>query len=140
MGFKEKEVLINSFVYSNFNYCPLVWHFCSSKSMNKIEKIQERTLRILQNDLVSDYTGLLKKSGKATIKRLRFPALEIFSTLNNLNPNYMKEIFPKSTNLTHRPLEIKINQRNRTIFGTNSLRILGPHIWNSLPKDIKEET
>ena len=38
MGFKEKEVLINSFVYSNFNYCPLVWRFCSSKSMNKIEK------------------------------------------------------------------------------------------------------
>ena len=110
--------------------------------MNKIEKIQERAPRILQNDLVSDYTGLLKKSGKATmtIKRLRSPALEIFSTLNNLNPNYMKEIFPKSTNLTHRSLEIKINQSNRTIFGINSLRILGPHIWNSLPKDIKEET
>ena len=29
MGFKEKEVLLNSFVYSNFNYWPLVWHFCS---------------------------------------------------------------------------------------------------------------
>ena len=26
MGFKEKEILLNSFVYSNFNYCPLVWH------------------------------------------------------------------------------------------------------------------
>ena len=25
MGFKEKEVLLNSFVYSNFNYCPLAW-------------------------------------------------------------------------------------------------------------------
>ena len=24
MGFKEKEVLLNSFVYSNFDYCPLV--------------------------------------------------------------------------------------------------------------------
>ena len=130
MGFKEKEVLINSFVYSNFNYCPLVWHFCSSKSMNKIEKIQERALKILHNDLVSDYTGLLKKSGKATmtIKRLRCLALEIFKTLNNLNPNYMKEIFPKSTNLTHRPLDIKINQSNTTKFGINSLRILGPHI------------
>ena len=23
MGFKEKEILLNSFVYSNFNYCPL---------------------------------------------------------------------------------------------------------------------
>ena len=74
MGFKEKEFLVNSFVYSNFNYCPLVWHFCSSKSMNKIEKIQERALRILHSDLVSDYyTGLLKRSGKATMtmKRLR---------------------------------------------------------------------
>ena len=38
MGFKEKEVLLNSFVYSNFNYWPLVWHFCSSKSLYKIEK------------------------------------------------------------------------------------------------------
>ena len=52
----------------------------------------------------------------------------------------MKEIFPKSTNLTHRTLDIKINQSNTTKFGTNSLRILGPHIWNSLPKDITEET
>ena len=39
MGFKVKEILLNSFVHSNFNYCPLVWHFCSSKSLNKIEKI-----------------------------------------------------------------------------------------------------
>ena len=31
LGFKEKEVLNNSFVCSSFNYCPLVWDFCSSK-------------------------------------------------------------------------------------------------------------
>ena len=24
IGFKEKEILLNSFVYSNFNYCPSV--------------------------------------------------------------------------------------------------------------------
>ena len=27
MGFREKEVLLNSFVLSDFNYCPLLWHF-----------------------------------------------------------------------------------------------------------------
>ena len=32
MSFKEKEVLLNSFVLPNFNYCPLAWHFFSSKS------------------------------------------------------------------------------------------------------------
>ena len=68
VGFKEKEVLLNSFVYSNFNYCPLVWHFCSSKSLYKIEEIQERALRLLHNDFVSDYAELLKKSGKATME------------------------------------------------------------------------
>ena len=79
MGFKEKEVLLNSFVYSNFNYCPLVWHFCSSKSLYKIEKIQERALRLLRNDFTSDYAELLKNSGKATmeIKRLRCLAQRI---------------------------------------------------------------
>ena len=29
MSFKEKEVFLDSFVLSNFNYCPLLWHFCS---------------------------------------------------------------------------------------------------------------
>ena len=31
LGFKEKEVLINSFVYANFNYCPLIWPFILSQ-------------------------------------------------------------------------------------------------------------
>ena len=31
LGFKEKEVLINSFVYDNFNYCPLIWPFILSQ-------------------------------------------------------------------------------------------------------------
>ena len=142
MGFKEKEVLLNSFVYSNFNYCPLVWHFCSSKSLYKIEKIQERALRLLHNDFASDYAELLKKSGKATmeIKRLRCLALEIFKTVNNLNPYYMKEIFSQTVNLTHIPLDINFNQNNTTKYGSNSLRSLGPHIWNSLPSEIKKET
>ena len=27
LGKKKLEVIVNSFQYSNFNYCPLVWHF-----------------------------------------------------------------------------------------------------------------
>ena len=39
LGFEEKKILINSFIYGNFNYCPLVWHFCSKTSLSKIENI-----------------------------------------------------------------------------------------------------
>ena len=78
LGFKETEVLINSFVYANFNYCPLIWHFCSSKSIRKIEQIQIRRLRTLYNDFGGDYKTLLDKSGERSIdvKRLRTLTLE----------------------------------------------------------------
>ena len=70
--------------------------------------MQERALRLQHNDFISDYAEFFKKSGKATmeIKRLRCLALEIFKTVNNLNPYYMKENFFKATNLTHKPLDI----------------------------------
>ena len=44
MGFKEEEILLNCFVYSNlsYSYCPLVWAFCSAKL---VKKIQERAIR-----------------------------------------------------------------------------------------------
>ena len=92
MSFKEIQVLLNSFVLSNFSYCPFVWHFCSSKSLKKTEKIQERALRILCNNSISDYNQLLNKSHKCSIevKRLRNLALEIFKNLNHLNPEYTK--------------------------------------------------
>ena len=73
-------------------------------------------------------------------KCLRNLAPEIFKTLNHLNPEYMKEIFHKTTNLTHRPLDIKVDQDNITKYGTKSLRSLRPCIWNSLPKLIEEKT
>ena len=74
------------------------------------------------------------------VKRLRNLALKIFKTLNHLNLKYMTEYFYKTPNLTHRPFNIKVNQNNTTKYGNKSLRSLGPHIWNSLPKQIKEET
>ena len=66
--------------------------------------------------------------------------LEIFKTVNKVNPYYMKKIFSKTTNLTHRPLDINFNQNNTTKYENNILRSLGPHISNSLPNEIKKET
>ena len=142
MGFEEKEILLNSFVYSNLNYFPLVWPFCSAKSVKKIEKIQERALRILKNDFSGDYETILNKSGKSTmeVKRLITLALEVFKTLNNMNPEYMKEIFHETAFWTHRLLNLEVNQNHTTKYGNKILRCLGPHIWNSLPNQIKRET
>ena len=142
LGFDERKVLVNSFIYANFNYCPLVWHFCSKKSLNKIENIQKRALRFLHNDYESDYKTLLKKSGNCTmeVRRLRTLALEIFKTLHNQNPIFMKKLFEKKMNSHKRENDLNIPNRNSVIFGDNSIRCLGPHIWNLLPNNIKTET
>ena len=38
LGQIEKEILIKSFLYSNFNYDPLIWHFTTRKRTKKVGK------------------------------------------------------------------------------------------------------
>ena len=141
VGFEEKKVLINSFIYSNFNYCPLVWHFSTSNSLNKVEKVQERALRFLYNDYNISYDKLLKYARKTTmvVGRLRTLCVEIYKTLNDLCPSYMKDIFHKSVYRTSPRLcnNIYVYKARRVTYGSKSLRALGPRIWNNLPNYIK---
>ena len=97
LGLKEKEILVKSFIYKNFNYCLLVWMLSHKKLLDKIESSQKRALRFLLNDYVSLYEQLLKKTGKCNmnIHRLRFLCIEIYKTLNDLNPSFIKQIFEK---------------------------------------------
>ena len=87
--------IVQSFIFSNFEYCPLVWYFSSSKSLQKIEKLHESALRFLYNDHTSSYNDLLSKSDRWTMltSRQRVLCIEIFKTVNKLNPPIMQKIF-----------------------------------------------
>ena len=92
---ESRKILANSFILSNFNYCPLVWYFSTAKQVQKIEKIQERVLRFVHNDYETDYPSLLKNNKSVTmeVKRMRYLSIEIYKTLHCLNPQYMKKLF-----------------------------------------------
>ena len=128
MGKPEKVAVVNSFIYANFNYCPLFWHFSTCESIRKIEKIQKCCLRIVFDDYDSDHDFLLRKSGKVTmeIKRLKILAIEVFKTVNNLNPNYMKDIFTPKLHPKVRPNNILVKYHNTITYGAKSLKTLGP--------------
>ena len=68
------------------------------------------------------------KSGKVTmeIKRLKALATEIFKTVKNLNPNYMKNIFTPKLHPKLRPNDILIKHHNTIKYGAKSLKALGP--------------
>ena len=57
----KRKLLMNSFVISQFNYCPVVWMFCQRQSNHMINRIHERTLRIAHNDYTSSFDNLLIK-------------------------------------------------------------------------------
>ena len=92
------------------------------RSTNKIESIQKRALRLLYNDYTSTYDSLLAKANKPSmeIKRYRTLALEIFKTLNDLNPTYMQDLFYLRSSSARRANNIAVVRTNTNTYGTKS--------------------
>ena len=138
---KEREIMYNTFILSNFNYCPIIWHFCGKVYSKKIEHIQERALRFMFNDKTSSYVSLLEKCGYTTLllRRIKTIASEVFKSLHNLNPSFMNEMF-EMKNLTYdlRDSHILFQPKFKKItYGKNTFKYYGAHIWNVLPNNIK---
>ena len=140
LNFEGKKTLINSYFYSSFSYCPLVWMFCSAKSLNKVESLQKRALCFLYGNYVSSYEELLQKPEKETMKvnRLRSLCIEIFKLINNINPTYMNE--PRKISrvvCSNYKLNLDVPTINQVSSGGKSLRYCSSNIWNSLSFHIK---
>ena len=50
MNINQRKRIMTAFLSSQFGYCPLVWLFCSRKINNRMNRIQERPLRIVYKD------------------------------------------------------------------------------------------
>ena len=73
------------------------------------------------------------------VSRQRALCIEIYKTMNNLNPPFMKNIFKfRSSNYSLRnPYDLRHVRPNQVTFGSNSLESVGPQIWNGLPNEMK---
>ena len=115
----------------------------TAKSLNKIESLQKRALRFLYNDYSTSYEGLLEKSGKVkmSVNTLRNLCVEVYKTINKLNPEFMNNIFKVKENKRLVREQYKLNletpEWNQVTFGVKSLKVYGLKVWNSLPFHIK---
>ena len=139
---RSRKTIYNSFILSNFNYCPLVWHFCGKTNNDKLEKIQERALRILYQDHNSSYDDLLEVAGTSTllIQRLCLVTSTVFKSLNSLNPPCLKDIFTKKC-MPYSLRDSSIIEQPKcrtTSFGLRSFSYTGAKLWNELPNYVKE--
>ena len=75
------------------------------------------------------------------VNRLRNLCVEIYKTINKLNPEFMNNIFKVKENKRLVREQYKLNletpEWNQVTFGTKILKVYGPKVWNSLPFHIK---
>ena len=115
--------------------------FCRKKDYLKIEKIQYKALKIIYNSSES-YEELLTRSNEVSIhqKHLRALATEIYKSLADINPDFMKPYFKIKEmpyNLRN-GYALKLPSANSTYYEINSVLLRTCLLWNQLPLSIKQ--
>ena len=149
LPFQRRKILMNAFFDSQFSYCPLVWMFHSRDINTRINNLHFRALRMVYQDEKSSFEELLKRNYSVTIhhRNLQFLAIEMYKVMKGIGPVFMKEIFTINSNAftTHpssstRSNSLFYNKSNpkKVSSGLETLRHLGPRIWNIIPLEVRE--
>ena len=142
MNKKKRRILMNRFITFQFSYFPLVWMSYSMTINNIINKIHEKTLKLVYKDETNvSLDDLLKKDKSISIhkRNLQILATEIYKVRNDLGPEIMKGIFhflQKPCNLRN-DSTLKRRRNCTAYFGTESISSLAPKIWDIVPWEIK---
>ena len=143
MTTEQRRKIMTAYINSQFGYCPLVWMFHSRTLNNRINKIHERSLRIVYNDRNLTYDELLHKDKSFTIheRNIQALAIEMYKIMNNMSPDIMKPVVPlKETNRYCSRFPFKSRNINTVRYGTETISFLGPKIWSIIPIEMKNAT
>ena len=136
----SRKSIYRSFIAANFNYRPISWIFCGKKNTTKLEKLQERALR-LQPPKTATYDDLLKRGNFLSLKafRTRCLAVEVYKCVHGLNPTYLNDLFNEPlANYNFRDKCRRHQPQFHTYtYGFRSFKYSGSKLWNSLPRAIK---
>ena len=120
---------------------------CYNRSLNnKIDRLHERSLRIVYSDKTSHFSQLLQKDGSDSInyQNIRQLAIEIFKVSKGLCPEIVKGLFQFRNDIPYNlrqrsQIQIPPVRTVRTVFsGRESIKYLDPNIWELIPDEMKK--
>ena len=95
----KQALAVMSLLLSNSlsQFCPSVWMLHSRRTNNKINRLQERALRIVYDDDVSTFDQLLAMDKSFCIHHQNIQRLliEIYKALHDISGNSLKELLVK---------------------------------------------
>ena len=90
----------------------------------------------------SEYLDLLKRanSDMLHLKRIKVIACEVFKSLHDLNPSFMKDMFAHKEGVydLRDSCRLEIKRFKRMKYGRCTFSYYGAHVWNLLPVSLKE--
>ena len=88
----KRRMTMKAFIATKFGYC---MDICMSKLNSRVNKLHERTLRIVYQDYASSFTELLEKDNSTTMhsRNIQLLATELFKVNNKMSPPLVNEIF-----------------------------------------------
>ena len=89
------------------------------------------------------FNELLKKDGSVTIhhRNIQKLGIEVYKAKNNLSPIMMQELFPDRNYCgpeIRSQTDFQLPHINGVTKGQETLRFMGPKIWNIIPNSVKE--
>ena len=104
-------LLYQALIKPYFDYCCPVWDGLSNELADKLQKLQNRAIRVItKSDYHSSATALRTRLGwdDLSIRRMKFKAKLMFKTVNKQTPEYLQDLFkPFSTDYGLRDQENK---------------------------------
>ena len=150
LPFHRRRILMKAFIESQFAYCPLIWTFHSRQLNYKINNLHYRALKLVYRDDLSTFEQLLNRDNSVSIhhRNIHHLAIEMFKAKTGLSPLFMKGVFRYKAvdepsvvgGVRNENVFYNFENPKSTNFGLETIRNIGPKIWNIIPTGIKNAT
>lgn len=139
----SRRTLYNSYIASNLNYCSIVWMFMSRSNLKKLDKLNERALRMIFNDSLSTYAELLLRNKSMDIYKgcIKSLCVEMYRIRNGLSPSYMQNLFSLKINNCYSLRDnniFEIPKFKSKRYGYHSMSYIGAKLWSNIDIVIKD--
>ena len=137
---EKSKLPYNAFINNIFSYASITWMICRKQDYLEVETNSYKVLKIVYNSNEC-YEELPIRNNEVFIhqKQLFTLAPEIYKTLTDVNPDFMRNYFFKEIPYSLRNGSVlKITSTRPTYYGTNSIHFCACLLWNKLPNLLKE--
>ena len=134
------EILMNSFIKYQFNYCPPVWMFHDRVLNSKLNLIHEKELRLVCKGSEAKCEKLMNKTLTTHQDNLQLLMIEIYKTKYSLNQTLVKDVFTERSNQCNlrNANQLQLPVAETTPYGLENIEYRGCLLWSTLPKEIKD--